>query len=283
MTDHGSKLIQRSVYMTNKERIIDIFRAEVKGEYPDTSGKNVNHDGREGHWLEKQFGIGHNADNRADLYGYELKNQTTSKTTFGDWSANIYIFTDPKYLHLFEGQTKKERQNSFLKIFGKSNLKKNGRYSWSGDPCPKIGDFNKFGQKLEITRERDIVAVYNFSRDEREDKYDIVPNELQNEMVILAKWFGENSPSTKMKDKCLKSKLEDKFNDEGWFTCKKDSNGAYKEICFGDPINFDSWIKLVEQGIVFFDSGMYEGNSRPYSQWRMNNSYWDSLIVERYE
>ena len=40
---------------------------------------------------------------------------------------------------------------------------------------------------------------------------------------------------------------------------------------------------LVIQGIVFFDSGMYEGNPRPYSQWRANNNLWDSLIIESYE
>lgn len=269
--------------MMGKERIIEMFRDQVKGKYPETDGANVNHDGKGGHWLEKQFGINHNAANCADLFGYELKNETTSKTTFGDWSANRYIFNDPEYLYLFEGKSALERRDSFLKVFGKPNLKKNGRYSWSGEPCPKVGDFNKFGQKLDITPERDIVVIYDFSSDEREDKYSIVPTQFQNGMIILARWFGENSPTSNRQDKCLKYKLEDKFNDMGWFTCKKDSNGVYKEICFGGPINFDSWIELVEKGIVFFDSGMYEGNPRPYSQWRSNNSFWDSLIIERYE
>lgn len=45
---------------------------------------------------------------------------------------------------------------------------------------------------------------------------------------------------------------------------------------------YENWIKLVKQGVVFFDSGMYQGNKRPYSQWRANNSYWDSLITENY-
>ena len=48
-------------------------------------------------------------------------------------------------------------------------------------------------------------------------------------------------------------------------------------------MNFENWIELVKQGVVFFDSGMYVGNKRPYSQWRANNNYWDSLIVETYE
>ena len=48
-------------------------------------------------------------------------------------------------------------------------------------------------------------------------------------------------------------------------------------------MNYDEWLGLVQKGIVFFDSGMYEGNVRPYSQWRANNDFWESLIVEIYE
>ncbi|WP_155590031.1 LlaMI family restriction endonuclease [Lysinibacillus cavernae] len=269
--------------MTTKEQIIKLFRQNVKGKYPDISGTNINHDGNKGHWLEKQFGVSANGDNRADLYGYELKNETTSKTTFGDWSANRYIFNDPNFSHVFKERRAIDRRDHFLKIFGKPNIEKNGRYSWSGEPCPKIDKFNKFGQKLEITPKKDIIAIYDFSKDEREDKFNIVPDSFRNGIVILAIWFGEVSPSQKRSDKCLKAKLEDKFNDKGWFTCKKGLDGAYHEICFGEPFSYDLWIKLVEKGIVFFDSGMYEGNARPYSQWRANNSYWDSLIVDRYE
>lgn len=79
--------------MTAKEQIIDLFRKNVKGKSPNVENRNPRHDGKKGHWLEEQFGISANADNEADLWGYELKNETTSKTTFGDWSANIYVFT----------------------------------------------------------------------------------------------------------------------------------------------------------------------------------------------
>ena len=106
---------------------------------------------------------------------------------------------------------------------------------------------------------------------------------MHQENLEIARWFGEKSPSKKRTDKCLKDKLEDKFNDKGWFTCKKDAQGRYCKICFGEPMNFENWIELVKQGVVFFDSGMYVGNKRPYSQWRANNNYWDSLIVETYE
>ena len=88
--------------MTAKEQIINLFRKNVKGKKPNVEGQNEHHDGRKGHWLEQQFGITANADNEADLWGYELKNETTSKTTFGDWSANIYVFTNPTYTSLFK-------------------------------------------------------------------------------------------------------------------------------------------------------------------------------------
>lgn len=277
----GGKMITKNE--REKERIIELFRKNVKGKIPNVDGKNERHDGRKGHWLEQQFEITANANNEADLLGYELKNETTSKTTFGDWSANIYVFTSSKYSSLFEGDKKYEKQDNFVKIFGKPNEEKGGRYSWSGSPCPKIDSYNPFGQILSIESNNDIVALYSYSQDKREDKANIVPKELQIENLEIARWYGEKSPTSKRGDKCLKDKLEDKFNDKGWFTCKTDDNGKYDKICFGKPVNYEEWIKLVKEGIVFFDSGMYEGNKRPYSQWRADNKFWDSLITETYE
>lgn len=269
--------------MTPKEQIIDLFRKNVKGKTPNVERKNERHDGRKGHWLEEQFGVTANADNKADLWGYELKNETSSKTTFGDWSANVYVFTNPMYSSLFEGKAKYEKQDSFVRIFGKPNEKKKGRYSWSGTPCPKIDVYNDFGQILLIEPNNDIVAFYSYSHDKRAEKENIIPKKLQIENLEIARWYGEHSPTSKRTDKCLKEKLEDKFNHEGWFTCKTDAEGKYNKICFGKPVTYDEWIKLVKEGIVFFDSGMYEGNKRPYSQWRANNDFWNSLIIETYD
>lgn len=269
--------------MGTKQDIIELFRKNVKGKMPNVEGTNERHDGRKGQWLEHQFGLASNANNEADLWGYELKNQTTSKTTFGDWSANVYVFTDPTYSSFFGGKTKYEKQNSFVKIFGKPNEEKGGRCSWSGTPVPKIDVYNSFGQIMKIDENKDIVALYYYSHDTRPNKAEIVPHGLQIEGLVIARWYGLTSPTTKRTDKCLKAKLEDKFNDKGWFTCKMDENGRYYKICFGLPMNYDSWLKLVKEGTVFFDSGMYEGNKRPYSQWRANNNFWDSLIVEEYE
>ena len=268
--------------MTEKEKIIELFRNNVKGKKPNVDFMNKRHDGRNGHWLEQQFGISANADNNADLWGYELKNQTTSKTTFGDWSANEYVFTNPKYQDLFNGHSKHEKQNSFVRIFGKANAGKGGRYSWSGSPCPKINVYNDYGQIMIIEKNKDIVILYSYSEDQRENKSSIVPLWLQIDCLEIARWYGVTSDSTNHSGKCLKDKLEDKFNQKGWFTCKTDETGRYNRICFGKPINYDEWIKLVEKGTIYFDSGMYEGNDRPYSQWRANNFFWDSMIIEEY-
>lgn len=245
-----------------KKAILNLFNEKVRGKKPDISNANIRHHGASGHWLERQFGIDANGRNDADLFGYEMKNNTSAKTTFGDWSANYRIFkNNPDF-----------NRNQFLKTFGKPNQLKNNRYSWSGEPCPNIKGFNKFGQKLEIDDTNNIIAIYNYSKDLRPEKAIIVPENFQIEGLILAKWESAS----------IKGKLERKFNQNGWFKCLLDESGVYCSIVFGAPMNYDGWIKLVKLGIVFFDSGMYQGNNRPYSMWRANNNFWESLIIEKY-
>ena len=247
-----------------KWEIINRFIKNVKGRVADTSMSDSRHDGSAGHWLETQMGIAHNADNQPDLFGYEMKNATKSKTTFGDWSADYYIFKD-NYNYSID-------RDRFLEIFGKPNEQKGMRFSWSGEPCPAINKINRFGQTL-IVKDNDIYAIYNYSQDTRNNKQEIVPDNLKLDDIILAKWNHDS----------IKQKLERKFNNKGWFKCVIDKNGVYTSIVFGEPMTFDWWIKLVQTGVVFFDSGMYQGNKRNYSQWRANNSLWESLITSRYE
>ena len=243
--------------------IIDIYRQKVHGKKSDTTGFTAGHDGKEGHWLEIQMGISPNGINDADLMGYEMKNDTTGKTTFGDWSADYYIFKDDLF-----GISR----DDFLRIFGHPNPKKSGRCSWSGTPVPSIDGVNAFGQKLVIDKDQNIIAVYSFSEDKREDKETLVPKKCRIENLTIARW-DMNS---------LKKKLEKKFNQKGWFKCLKDSDGKYCQIVFGGPISYDSWIESVSSGDVFFDSGMHAKTNRNYSQWRANNSYWNGMITNRY-
>lgn len=268
----------------NKKQIIELYFKNVHGKKPDTSNSNPNHDGKKGHWLERQFGISANGKNDADLMGYELKNETKSKTTFGDWSANEYIYTNPMYNEIFNKRKRVENRDIFLHMFGDANNPKHpGRYSWSGSPVPKIGKYNDYGQILIVDTNNDIVAMYSYSHDKRSDKMSIVHKDLQLENLELARWYSHDLPIiNKRSPKSIKQKFEDKFSQNGWFTCKKDTDGKYCKICFGEPMNFYDWLDQIKQGIVIFDGGMYIGNSRPYSEWRANNKYWDGLIVEEY-
>jgi hypothetical protein len=247
-----------------KVRIIELFRKRVYGMSPDLVQESSAHDGSSGHWLERAMGLSPNSSNAPDFEGYEMKTGTRSKTTFGDWSADYYIYNDP-----FFG---KIGRSHFLKIFGRPNPSKRGRFSWSGEPAPKITSINKFGQVLEVDIDNNILALYHYSKDSRFDKRQIVPPAMQRDRLIVAKWDMAS----------IKRKLERKFNQKGWFKCNKDSEGRYKSIVFGAPLSFEKWIQAVKKGDVFFDSGMYEGNARPYSQWRANNDFWSSLVVATY-
>jgi len=249
-----------------KRKIVSRFSKNVRGKIPDTSSSNIRHDGKGGHWLEEQMGIKHNASNSPDLWGFEMKNDTTSKTTFGDWSPN-------RTLRIYKkGNEYNLDRSNFLNIFGAPNKLKENRHSWSGKPVPKIGPYNSFGQKLIIDDAGNIHALYSYKNDQRKDKSDIVPIPLQKEDLILATWDAE----------LMKKRVENKFNKLGWFKCEKNNNGVYDQIVFGNPINFETWIDGVRKGLIYFDSGMYDGNPRPYSQWRANNDYWESLITDRH-
>lgn len=245
-----------------KRLIVQRFNDKVRGREPDTTGSHVNHDGRGGHWLEVQMGIKLNANNAPDFPGYEMKNDTASRTTFGDWSADYYIFRDPK-----NGMSR----DQFMAIFGQYNAEKK-RYSWSGSPIPKINAYNQFGQVLDVDATGNICAVYSYAQDRRTDKSTIVPVAMQREDLVIARWDAE----------WMRNKVENKFNKAGWFKCKRDCSGVYDKIVFGGPINYSSWLDGVRKGLIYFDSGMFQGNARNYSQWRADNRYWESLVTETY-
>ena len=111
----------------NKQKIIDLFNKNVKGRKSNVLGFNTRHRGKEGHWLEQQMGISPNASNTPDLFGYEMKNNTQSRTSFGDWSPDKALYRGIL-----------DRDTEFLVYFGRPNPRKNGRHSWSGAPVPKI-------------------------------------------------------------------------------------------------------------------------------------------------
>lgn len=245
-------------------QIVRLFLDNVYGKSPDTTRANQRHDGAGGHWLETQMGISHNANNGADLLGFEMKNDTISKTTFGDWSADYYLYKDPNIAL---------SRTQFIELFGKPNPKKDNRFSWSGSPIPTVNRPSPWnGSRMIIDEHDKISIIYDYSNDPRENKAQIIPKEFQRDNLVLASWSRD----------LLEPKLTRKFSQNGWFKCYRNADGIYDRIAFGEPMSFDNWLNLVRQGIVFFDSGMYVGNKRPYSLWRAHNRYWESLIVQEY-
>jgi hypothetical protein len=266
-----------------KQQIKQTFDLHIRGREPEFSSSESRHDGSEGHWLQRQFGLTADAKNAPDLNGFELKDDTgTRVTTFGDWSADEYIFhshsgclrISTKAASCKKCRNSQVSRDEFLHVFGSPNPEKNNRYSWSGSVCPEVNKFNYYGQVLSVHVDGTITADYQFSKDKRPNKNDIVPPALRRDDVVLATWHSAS----------LRMKLENKFKVHGWFKCVQESNGRgkYVGLVFGGPIEFEDWIEQVRIGNVYLDSGMYEGNSRNYSQWRASNTFWSSLAEETY-
>lgn len=250
-----------------KNDIINLFKKNVKGKKfeKNPSDKNC---GSEGHWLEKLMGLKLNSNNAPDIGGFEMK-KYSKKISFGDWSASEYLFSDKTpFLDKFNKQHISMTRSDFLKIFG--TKKDNSRYSWSGACIPQYGKWNSSGQKLDIDNDNNIIALYSYANDKR--KNIIIPDNIKKNILCVAVWSNTK----------IEKHVDSKFNQKGFFVCKKDKDNYYQNICFGPPIRFETFISNIKNNKIFFDSGMYEGNSRLYSQWRANNKFWDDLIVEEY-
>ena len=265
-----------------KDEIKRLFDLNVLDKKPSVLAGKLKHDGHEGHWLQEQFGLVADNKNAPDFDGFELKDATTSKTTFGDWTADRYAFFSHERC-----RTNSEKaeicpkcslsvvsRHDFFQIFGTPNPLKKNRHSWSGSVFPKVGAINKYGQVMRVDNQGNVNAIYKYELDQRADKEDIVPESLRHGEIVLASW----------KSTSLSSRLERKFKKHGWFKCLQEDggHGKYVAIQFGGPIEFVDWIQLVREGIVFLDSGMYDGNNRPYSNWRADNRVWDKLVEETY-
>jgi len=265
-----------------RKKIIDKYLKNVHGKKPDTSTSNPRHEGKEGHWLEKHMGVKHNASNAPDLLGFEMKNNTQTKTSFGDWNASYYIFRDGKFFPNLIGVKGiaryglwRENKARFLRIFGREF---NGMFSWSGTPCPKrvTDGVNDFGQELTVGNDNSIIVRYSFSKDRRPDKSELIPEMFQVDNLTIVRWDSE----------VIRNKVERKFNRKGWFKCLQDNNGVYNLIEFGGPFNIEKFLKVVREGHVIFDSGMKDvradGTDRYRSMWRASNSFWDSMVESRH-
>jgi len=257
----------------DKQHIITLFNNNVKGKEICLEGKNILHCGKEGHWLEKQMGIIHNAKNEPDIKGYEMK-KSSIKTTLGDFSASEYAFSKNNKRTTINNNNNwsdeiKMARNEFIRFFGNPNPNKNNRYSWSGSCVPTYNNWNFAGQNLLVLENNDLVIYYSFSKDTRSRKNDF-PEFLQHDNIMIAIWKAEK----------MKPHIENKFNKKGFFICKKIED-KYNKICFGKTFDFEYFIECIKNKKIIFDSGMYEGNSRNYSQFRGSN-FWNELIIEEY-
>jgi hypothetical protein len=254
-----------------KKTIINKFIQNVKGK--EIIIEKSKHCGSEGHWLEKQMGLAHNSKNEPDILGYEMK-KNSAKITFGDFSASEYLFSKKKEnivkYNNWKPDEHKISRNDFIKYFGTPNPLKNNRYSWSGSCVPKYGEWNSCGQKMIFNDTLDLYVFYSFENDKREVK-STYPKFMQNE-ILIAIW--EKSK--------LEKNINAKFNNKGFFICKK-LNDKYELICFGKPFDFNYFVENIKNKKIIFDSGMYRGNNRNYSQFRSNlGDFWNNLITEEY-
>ena len=247
-----------------KKLIINIFNRNVKGQKFSLKFNKKSHDGSEGHWLEKLFNIGHNNYNSPDIFGYELKKKS-NKITLGDFSANEYLFSKNKpKINQYNNEEYEMDRTLFIRTFGNSNSTRSSRFSWSGKCIPKYGVWNSCGQMLIFDDNDNLCIFYSCDHDQREQKF-------KGNNILIAIWY---------KDK-LENHINKKFNYKGFFICEKNKDNIYEKISFGKAFNFESFKEYVKNGDIIFDSGMYEGNNRNYSQFRSSyNKFWKKLIMD---
>jgi len=240
----------------DKEYIIKLFNTNVKGVEICLKGKNKKHCGKDGHWLEKQMGIKHNAKNAPDINGYEMK-MDSKVITFIDKSPDkMYLdgVTIPK-------RNKTEKKQFWDKYASKKTNDEPTIGGWL------VNKFNKSGQKMIVDENNNIAVLYNYEEDTRTDKETLGLNRTSH---IIMEW---NATS-------LSTAIEDKFNQKGFFKCIKENN-KFTKICFGKKITFDTWINEFKKGIIYHD-GYSKVGGRSRHVFRAKKKFWNELITEEY-
>tara|TARA_Y100000389_G_scaffold191807_1_gene218544 strand:+ start:326 stop:1105 length:780 start_codon:yes stop_codon:yes gene_type:complete len=223
--------------------------------------KNNNHDGSDGHWLEKNMGLKINNKNEPDIYGYEMKNHTKSgKITFIDKTPSK-IFLEG--LEIKKNNKKKEIFWKMFKRTDSSGLKIGG---W------KVDIFDKDGQTMWIDNYNNICILYNFTEDKRDNKNILVSEFYKNNKNhIIIIWESND----------LKVGINNKWNQRGFFICKKNEKNEYSKILFGKPISFNEWIIEVKNKNIYYDGySSYGGRWR--GVFRASNKWFERYITEEY-
>lgn len=262
------------VCTTNKVKIMKLFRKKIKNKDVIIDGKK--HCGSIGHWLEGNLGVKRNASNEPDLFGYEIK-KSANKITFGDFSASEYLFSHKRdELNKINGYDfGKLNKKEFIRIFGtyKSDKK---RFSWSGKSVPKYPNKKCTNKGLKFIVEKgDIICYYYPKLDKNVNdilfkKYRL----FEKDKIAIAIW----------KESKMRKHIENKFNQKGFVIFNYDNKiGRFTKLYFGKPLSYELFIDEFTSGNIFFDSGMYEGNNRNYSQFRASMNFWKELIYAEFE
>jgi len=254
--------------MTSKQNIKDKFDSHLRGTACPV-GLNCDHDGAEGHYIEKMMGLCHNSKCEPDMDGYELKCES-AKTTLGDWSASEYIFSKQRDILNKLNNWNKDDQMSRQKFIETFGTKKNERYSWSGSCFPIYGKINDCGQTINVDDSGNIAIHYNYQEDRRTEKINF-PDFLKQNQKCIAFWSSDK----------LKKHVNTKFNVNGTFKIVK-SNGVYSHIVFYKPFTYDYFIDFFKKGTILLDSGMNAGTSRNRQSFRTKSCFWNELISETY-
>lgn len=126
---------------------------------------------------------------------------------------------------------------------------------------------------MKINKNNDILIFYNYLKDNREYKNKF-PDFLKTKEDILIVYWSKNK---------LEKNINNKFNSNGFIIFNKSKNGdCFSSICFGKPFTYNDFINGIKNNKIYFDSGMYNGNSRNYSQFRAKNDFWLDLLEEEY-
>lgn len=286
----------------------------------DESVVNLKHSGKEGLWLERKLGLTPNCFNQPDINGFEIKNtimDSKKPISFGDYSASEYLFSKHNSYIMQYNQNNcfsvddvnTCTRSDFLRIFGtakpvkKCAAKKDDggkkdydkdddddvkkcnnicRYSWSGKCAPKY--YNKWsecGQILLMNETNDLCIFYCFDKDLRENRADIIPKSIQtqpttNYLVVI--WFRAK----------LESNINNKFNKNGIIIAErkrqegkgKSSHATFNRLRVGKPFDYEHFVHNLFSHRIYFDSGMYDGNNRPYSMFRCADTlFWNELLI----
>jgi hypothetical protein len=240
------------------QAIVELFNTNVKGKKFVREEHN-NHDGEEGHWLEKRMGTAPNGKNEPDLLGYEMKKES-SKTTFIDKTPS----------KIFLKGVEMERRNIedrelFWTMFQRttsSNIKIGG---W------KLDKWDIDGQCLNIDEENNINVLYNYEHDKRTNKNELVSEYYKNNQShTIISWSKTD----------METCINNKWNQNGFFICKKNRNKVYNKICFGNKFSFDFWIEQVKQKNIYCDG--YSKSNKWRGCFRSSNKWFYNYITEEY-